>query len=112
MISLRATAPALTRSGCRLAAISYDLPDVLAGFAVRRDVAYRLHPDDRSRTIEAFGLRDPQYRPGSLAYGVARPMVLVVSPKGMARAKLGEASYGTGAPQTALLSVIARLDAR
>lgn len=112
LISLRATAPALARSGYGLAAISYDQPDVLAAFALRRDIAYRLLSDDRSRTIEAFGLRDPQYRPGDLAYGVARPMVLVVSPKGMVRARLGEASYKAGSPQTALLSAIARLDAR
>lgn len=35
-------------------------------------------------------LRDPQYKAGSMAYGVPQPAIFVISPQGVIRAKLAE----------------------
>lgn len=112
LMSLRAAPEALAQRGYKLAAISYDAPDVLARFAAQRDINYPLLSDPGSRTIDAFGLRDPQYKPGSFAYGVPQPAIFIVSRDGVVRAKLAEEGYKTRPPLEAVLSSIDRLGPR
>lgn len=112
LLSLRAAPAELARRGYKLAAISYDAPDVLARFASQRDIPYPLLSDPGSRTIDAFGLRDPQYKPGSFAYGVPQPAIFIVSRDGVVRAKLAEEGYKTRPPLAAVLASIDRLPAR
>mgnify|MGYP000861745880 CR=1 FL=1 len=112
LLSLRDAPDALARRGYKLAAISYDAPDVLARFTAQRDINYPLLSDAGSRTIDAFGLRDPQYKPGSLAYGVPQPAIFIVSRDGLIRAKLAEEGYKTRPPLEAVLASIDRLGPR
>jgi peroxiredoxin len=112
LLSLREAPEVLARRGYKLAAISYDAPDVLARFTAQRDINYPLLSDPGSRTIDAFGLRDPQYKPGSLAYGVPQPAIFVISRDGIIRAKLAEEGYKTRPPLEAVLSSIDRLAPR
>jgi peroxiredoxin len=100
-----AQAPLATR-GYALAAISYDDVSVLQDFAAEREVAYTLLSDKGSVTIDAFGLRDPQYPAGSKAAGVPLPSIFVLSPEGVVKAKLAEEGYKTRPPVSAILETI------
>ena len=100
-----AEAPLAAR-GYSLAAVSYDLPDVLSGFATKRGVTYHLLSDPGSVTIDAFNLRDPQYVAGSFAYGVPRPAIFVISPKRVLLAKLAEEGFKVRPTVQAVLDAV------
>lgn len=93
MIDLNAGAGEIGKRGYKIAGISYDAPDVLAAFAGRRGLVYALLSDPKSEIIDRYGLRDPQYAQGSKAYGVPRPIILIVDRDGTIRAKLSEDTY-------------------
>lgn len=108
LIDLKAAQAPLAARGYTLAAISYDPPAELAAFAAKRQIGYTLLSDPGSRTIDAFGLRDPGYAPGSYAHGVPRPMIFVLSPTGQVRARLSEAGYKSRPPVASVLAAVDR----
>lgn len=101
----QAQAP-LEARGYRLAAISYDPPAVLTSFAARWQVGYTLLSDPGSVTIDAFALRDPQYKQDSFAYGVPRPAIFVISRKGVIQAKLAEEGFKVRPTVDAVLAAV------
>lgn len=94
------------KRGYKVAGISYDAPSVNAAFAARRKITYPLLSDLGSKTIDRWGLRDPQYPPGNLAHGVPRPIIFVMDRKGVVRASLAEESYRDRPPVAAVLAAI------
>lgn len=112
LLSLKGAPAELAKRGYRLAAISYDPPEVLAKFSSERGLDYPLLSDGNSKTIDAFGLRDPQYPPDSMAYGVPQPGMFVIGRDGVIKAKLAEQGYRTRPPLSALLATIDALPAR
>lgn len=109
LIGLKDAEPALAKRGFRLAALSYDPPSILAGFAKARAIPYPLLSDEGSRTIDAFGLRDPAYAPGHYAHGVPRPAIFVLGRDGRVLAKLAEDGYRSRPTTEAILEAIDRL---
>jgi peroxiredoxin len=93
MKDLKNVQGALAAKGYNLAAISYDEPATLASFAKAQGIGYTLLSDKGSKMIDAFGLRDPQYAPGSFAHGVAKASVLVVDAKGRVAKKMVSSDY-------------------
>jgi len=76
--------------------VTYDAPAKLARFATRRGIRYTLLADPDSAAIRAFGLLNEEYAPGSYAYGVAHPMILVFDAKGTVSRRFssaGDAHY-------------------
>jgi peroxiredoxin len=73
--------------------LSYDRPDTLAAFATKRGLTYTLLSDPKSEVIDRYGLRDPQYPPGNLAYGVPRPVIFVLDRDATIKAKLFEDTF-------------------
>ena len=112
LLSLKDAPQPLAERGYKLAAISYDSPDALASFVEKRGINYTLLSDEGSKTIDSFGLRDPQYKPGTMAYGVPQPSIFVISPQGVIRAKLAEEGYKTRPPLSAILAAVDGLKAR
>lgn len=81
-------------AGYTLAGISYDPPASLASFADDQNITYGLFSDDRSKLIDAFAIRDPQYAdPESRAYGVPYAAIFVLDGDGVVRAKSVSADY-------------------
>ena len=109
LISLRDLPAQLAPRGYTLAAISYDPPEVLSDFAARRDIGYTLLSDAGSKTIDAFQLRDPQYKPDTYAYGVPRPSIFVISRDGVVRAKLAKEGYKVRPDTSAILAAVDRV---
>lgn len=83
----------LEARGYKLVALSYDAPAALAAFQVKTGIGYTLLSDEKSAMIDAFGLRDPSYAPGSYAHGVPRASTLVVDAKGVVRWKTVATDY-------------------
>lgn len=106
LVSLKEAEAPLAKRGFRLAALSYDPPAILSAFAKAREIPYRLLSDEGSVTIDAFGLRDPQYKPGHFAYGVPQPSIFVLAPDGTILAKLAEEGYRTRPTVEAVLEAV------
>lgn len=106
LIALNEAPAKLASRGYKLAALSYDSPEVLAKFQAERAIGFTLLSDQKSQTIDAWGLRDPQYKPDSRAYGVPQPVIVVLSPSGMVQASLAEEGYRTRPPLEAVLAII------
>ena len=96
----------LAERGYKLAAISYDPTDILAGFTEKRSIPYPLLSDLGSVTIDAWKLRDIRYKPDSFAWGVPYASIYVVSPKGVVQAKLAEEDYKVRPQLSAVLATI------
>jgi peroxiredoxin len=108
---IQSVAEPLSRRGYRLVSISYDAPEVLAGFAKKYGVTYKMTSDKGSAMIDAFGIRDPQYKEGSRAYGVPKPGIFIVDRKGIVRAKLAEEGYKVRPPSEAIIAAVNALHA-
>ena len=93
LMDLRSVQDALAQRGYALAAISYDKPDALTTFAQKWNIHYTLLSDDGSAMIDAFHLRDPQYKPDSFAFGVPKPSIFVIDRRGVVRAKIAREGY-------------------
>jgi peroxiredoxin len=105
---LRAAQSAIAQKGYTLVAISYDDPTVLAGFAKAQGIGYTLLSDKGSRMIDAFGLRDPQYAPGSFADGVPKASVLVINASGKVLKKMVSSDYKVRPSNAQVIAAVGR----
>jgi len=96
----------IEKRGYRVAALSYDSPEVLKTFTAKRQIAFTFLSDPKSEVIDLYKLRDPQYRPGSRAYGVPHPIIFVLDTRGVIKAKLYEESYKVRPPVSAIISAL------
>src|SRR5580704_1815468 len=95
-----------------LAGLSYDSPEILQTFTLKRHLTYTLLSDPKSEIIDRYNLRDPQYPPGSRAYGVPRPIIFVLDPQAVIKAKLYEESFKNRPPVTEVISKLSGLAGR
>ena len=101
----------MEKRGYHLVGLSYDTPDVLETFSIKRGLTYTLLSDPKSEVIDRYGLRDPQYAAGSKAYGVPRPIIFVVGRDGTIKAKLFEDTFKKRPPLSLVLETLDKLAA-
>ncbi len=106
MIDFKAATAPLAERGYKLAAISYDDAATQTAFAEKEGITLTFLSDPGSKTIDAWALRDPQYKPDSFAYGVPRPSIFVLDRKGVVRAKLAEDGYKVRPTVEAVLAAV------
>ncbi len=106
LVDLNAHKGDFEKRGYRLAGMSYETPEVLADAAMKHKLDFTLLSDPNSTIIDKYGLRDPQYKEGSKAYGVPRPIVFILTPKGVIKAKLFEATFKTRPSVEAILAAL------
>jgi len=90
---LQSIQDALDERGFTLASVSYDDPMTLDLFRQKNGITYAMLSDKKSELIDAFGIRDPQYKQSSIAFGVPRPAIFIVDRMGVVKAKLIEDGY-------------------
>jgi peroxiredoxin len=112
MMDLNTAVAAIERRGYRMAGISYDSPQILKTFIDRRQIGYTLLSDPKSEIIDRYRLRDPQYPPGNLAYGVPRPIIFILDKMGTIKAKLYEDTFTKRPPATLVISTIDKVAAQ
>jgi peroxiredoxin len=96
----------IEKRGYRVAALSYDSPEILRAFTAKRQIGFTFLSDPKSEVIDLYKLRDPQYPPGSRAYGVPRPIIFVLNRDGIIKAKLFEESFKVRPPVSAIISTL------
>jgi peroxiredoxin len=99
----------IEKRGYHVAALSYDSPEILQAFTVKRHIAYTFLSDPKSEVIDLYKLRDPQYPPGNRAYGVPRPIIFILDRNGVIKSKLYEESFKVRPPVTAVISKLDEL---
>lgn len=109
LIEMNGVDEQIAGKGWGLVGISYEAPPILAEFVARRGISYPLVYDADSVIIRRFGLLDPAYPPGNRAYGVPRPIIMMVDRAGTVRAKLFEETYRTRPPSALVLQALDRL---
>jgi peroxiredoxin len=109
LIELNGGVADIEKRGYRLAGISYEPPKVDADFTADRDIKYPLLSDPGSEIIDRYNLRDPQYKQGSRAYGVPRPIIFILDRKGVIKAKLYEDTFKTRPPIGLVLETLDKL---
>jgi peroxiredoxin len=112
MIELNSSLQAIARRGYKMASISYDNPEILSTFTERRNIQYTMLSDPKSEIIDRYKLRDPQYQPGSRAYGVPRPVIFVLDKSGAIKAKLYEETYQKRPPAALVVETLDKIAAR
>jgi peroxiredoxin len=106
LIDVNGGAAEIEKRGYQIAALSYDSPDILAAFTAKRHIVFTFLSDPKSEVIDRYKLRDPQYPPGSRAYGVPRPIIFILNPEGVIEAKLYEESFKNRPPVTQVISTL------
>jgi peroxiredoxin len=106
LIAIKDVQASLAQRGYKLASLSYDKPQVLAAFVAERDVGYAMLSDQGSKMIDALGLRDPQYGPGSMANGVPYATTLVIGPDGTVKARNVSRDYTARPSNAAILALV------
>lgn len=109
MMDLNTGVAEIQKRGYKLAGISYETPEKQAAFIERRGIKYDLLCDPGSVVIDRWGLRDPQYKSDSFAYGVPRPIIFVIDRKGVIRAKLYEETYTKRPPVGLVIETLDKL---
>jgi hypothetical protein len=79
------------KHGIKLAAISYDSPEILKDFTERRKIEFPLLSDPDSKIITAFGVLNKEAT--GMAKGMALPGFFYLDTKGVIREKFFEARY-------------------
>ena len=110
LMDLNGGVAAFEKRGYRLAGISYEPPSVDADFIKKRGLKYTLLSDPKSEIIDRYKLRDPQYKKGSRAYGVPRPIIFVLDREGVVKAKLYEDTYTKRPPATLVVETLDKLE--
>ena len=88
-MQLQADRKKIEDAGVTLVAISYDATEVLAGFARDKAIAFPLLSDAGSKTIDAYGIRDPS------GNGYPHPETFLIDKEGVVRARLSVEGYRT-----------------
>ena len=111
MMDLNTAVVGIERRGYKVAGVSYDSPQILSTFIERRGIKYTLLSDPKSEIIDRYNLRDPQYKPGSRAYGVPRPVIFILDRNGTIKAKLYEETYQKRPPATLVVETLDKVAA-
>lgn len=106
LMNLNSGAADMASRGYGLAGISYEPPKVNADFIAQNKISYPLLSDPQSEIIDRYGLRDPQYKKGTRAYGVPRPIIFILDRNGVIRAKLYEEGYIKRPPATLVVETL------
>jgi hypothetical protein len=90
-VELQRSLKDITRQGLGLAAISYDSPDILKGFAEKHGITFPMLSDPGSKTITAWGILNREAT-GRTA-GIPYPGTYVIDRSGVIRSRDFEPAY-------------------
>ena len=79
--------------GLGVAAMTYDGAEVTAAFHAQHSLPYPLLRDVERRHVEAYGILNEQFEPGSRGYGVPHPGIIYVAPDGTVDSKFAYPGY-------------------
>ncbi len=84
--------------GVNVAAMTYDAETILADFHAEQKLSYPLLRDEDVRHVTALGIRNEEYGPGHMGYGIPHPGILYIKPDGTIAAKYAVPGYRSRPP--------------
>jgi peroxiredoxin len=102
-VQLQADRKKIEDAGVTLVAVSYDATDVLASFAKDKAITFPLLSDAGSKTIDAYGIRDPS------GNGYPHPATFLIDKEGVVRTRLSVEGYMTRHSTDELIEASKRL---
>jgi peroxiredoxin len=102
LVELQNALPRFEKQGIKVAAMSYDSPEILKFFADRQKIQYPLLGDPQSKTIVAYGVLNREAT--GMQKGVARTGYYFVDAKGTVREKNFDPSYSEHLTGNSLIS--------
>lgn len=79
--------------GVSVSGMTYDDRETIQKFHAKWGITYPLLADMDGEHVDAWGIRNEQYGPGTFAYNIPHPGVVLLSPEGEILAKWAEAGY-------------------
>ena len=92
--------------GVGVAGITYDTPEIIQQFCDEWDIAFPLLRDIDGQHVDAWGIRNEEYGPGTFAYGIPHPGVVLLSADGEILAKWAEEGYRSRADWATVLEEV------
>ena len=92
--------------GVGVVGMTYDKPEVIKAFHEKWNVSYPVLRDVERAHVEAWGVRNEEYGPGTFAYGVPHPGVVLISADGEILAKWAERGYRSRADWSEVLEQV------
>ena len=79
--------------GVGVAGMTYDSLELIKEFDDKWDIKFPVLKDVDGQHVDAWGIRNQEYGPGTFGYRIPYPGVVLMSPKGEILAKLAEKGY-------------------
>ena len=79
--------------GVNIAAMTYDSVEMLKSVEEDEGSEFTLLKDTDISHVNALGILNEDYEPGSRAYGVPHPGIFIITPDGVIRAKFAEEGF-------------------
>ena len=79
--------------GVSIAAMTYDSVEMLKSVQEDEGIEFTLLKDSDISHVNALGILNEDYEPGSRAYGVPHPGIFIITPDGVIRAKFAEEGF-------------------
>ena len=92
--------------GVGIVGMTYDKPEIIQAFDEKWDIDYPVLKDVEREHVEAWRVRTLEYGPGTFAYGVPLPGVVLISPEGEILAKWAEEGYRSRADWSEVLEQV------
>ena len=92
--------------GVGIVGMTYDTPEIIKAFDEKWDINYPVLKDVERAHVEAWGVRNESYGPGTFAYGIPHPGVVLISPEGKILAKWAEEGYRSRADLSSVLEQV------
>jgi peroxiredoxin len=106
MVQLEGARARIEQHGYRIVTISTDSVEELAAFDRRRNIGYTMLSDEQAQIVRQLNLLDPTMQPSRRHNGLPAPTILILSPQGEVRAKLGDANYRVRPAPEAVLATL------
>ena len=79
--------------GVNIAAMTYDSVEMLKSVEEDEGIEFTLLKDTDISHVNALGILNEDYEPGSRAYGVPHPGIFIITPDGVIRAKFADEGF-------------------
>ena len=92
--------------GIAVAGMTYDTPEVIKAFDAKWEVDFPVLKDVDRQHVDAWGIRNLEYGPGTFGYGIPYPGVVLLSPKGEILGKWAKEGYRSRADWSQVLTEV------
>ena len=95
--------------GVHVGGMTYDKPEIIKAFDEKWNIDFPVLKDVGREHVDAWGIRNQEYGPGTFGYGIPYPGVVLLSPEGEILAKWAEEGYRSRADWSEVLAEVSAI---